>query len=41
MPYDRELIAQMLDACGHPKYTLDAYMEQARLLLGVPGAPGT
>lgn len=30
--YDRELIAQMLDVCGHPKFTLDAYREQARLL---------
>ncbi len=30
--YDRELIAEMLDVCGHPKFTLEAYMEQARLL---------
>ena len=30
--YDRELIARMLDVCGHPKFTLDAYREQARLL---------
>src|SRR5688572_29807633 len=32
VPYDRDLIARMLDVCGHPKFTLDAYMEQARLL---------
>lgn len=32
VPYDRELIARMLDVCGHPMFTLDAYREQARLL---------
>ena len=38
VPYDRELIARMLDVCGHPKFTLDAYREQADLIRAADNA---
>ena len=38
LAYDRELIAQMLDVCGHPKFTLAAYREQADLIRAADNA---